>query len=57
MWRVDAKGRVDAKWAKKKKKKEDANSLTLEPTQVRGEEVLGHRAVEVLRGVWILEVF
>ena len=42
---------------KKKKKKEDANSLTLEPTQVRGEEVLGHRAVEVLRGVWILEVF
>ena len=55
MWRVDAKGRVDAKWAKKKK--EDANSLTLEPTQVRGEEVLGHRAVEVLRGVWILEVF
>ena len=51
---MDAKGRVDAKCAKKK---EGANSLTVEPTQVRGEEVLGHRAMEVLRGVWILEVF
>lgn len=47
MRRVDAKWREDAKWAKKKK--EDANSLTIEPTQVRGEDVLGHRAGEVLR--------
>ena len=38
-------------------RKEDANTLTIEPTQVRGEDVLGHRAVEVLTGVCILEIF